>query len=108
MVGEELGFIGASAVALLFLILVARGLEISRKARTMEGCFLAAGMTLIIGVSAFLNMAVVLGMLPTKGLALPFFSYGGSAMIFNFACMGVILNVAGQTRLAAPPGAGGT
>jgi cell division protein FtsW len=98
VVGEEFGFVGVACVALLFLILVARGISVAMNAYDLEGTYLALGLTMIIGVQAFLNMAVVLGLLPTKGLILPFFSYGGSAMLVNFACMGIILNVAGQNR----------
>ena len=98
VVGEELGFIGVTLVALLFLILVIRGISIALNAYELEGTYLALGLTLVIGFQAFINMAVVVGLLPTKGLTLPFFSYGGSAMLVNFACIGMILNVASQGK----------
>ncbi|MEW5723753.1 MAG: FtsW/RodA/SpoVE family cell cycle protein, partial [Thermodesulfobacteriota bacterium] len=64
----------------------------------IEGTYLALGLTLIIGLPAFMNMAVVLGLLPTKGLILPFFSYGGSALLVSFVCLGMIFNVAAQGK----------
>ncbi|MEW6266473.1 MAG: putative lipid II flippase FtsW [Thermodesulfobacteriota bacterium] len=98
VVGEELGFVGVALVTVLFLILVVRGVSISLNAYDLQGTYLALGLTLIIGLQAFMNMAVVVGLMPTKGLILPFFSYGGSAMIVNFICLGLILNVASQNR----------
>ena len=98
VVGEELGFIGVALVTVLFLLLIWRGLAVALNSFELEGTYLALGLTLIIGLQAFMNMAVVTGLLPTKGLALPFFSYGGSAMLVNFACMGILMNVALQTK----------
>ena len=98
VVGEELGFLGVAFIALLFLVLIWRGIRAAMNAYDLEGTYLALGLTLIIGLQAFLNMAVVVGLVPTKGLILPFFSYGGSAMVVNFACVGLIMNVAGQVR----------
>jgi cell division protein FtsW len=108
IVGEELGFIGVTTVATLFMILLIRGIRAALNAVDLEGTYLALGLTLIIGLQAFTNMAVVVGLLPTKGLILPFFSYGGSALVTTFAAMGILLNVAGQAAAAAPgPAAGG-
>jgi len=98
VVGVSLGNEGVAFVALLFLILVARGVHIALNAYELEGTYLALGLTLVIGLQAFLNMAVVVGLLPTKGLILPFFSYGGSAMLVNFACLGMIFNVFSQGK----------
>lgn len=103
VVGEELGFIGVVFVALLFLILVWRGLSVALNAYEIQGTYLALGLTLIIGIQAFMNMGVVVGLLPTKGLILPFFSYGGSAMVVSFASIGILLNIAGQGRSVALP-----
>jgi cell division protein FtsW len=104
VVGEEFGFIGVTLVALLFLILVIRGISIALNAYELEGTYLALGLTLVIGFQAFINMAVVVGLLPTKGLTLPFFSYGGSAMLVNFACIGLLLNVASQGKVQPAKG----
>lgn len=98
VVGEELGFVGVALIALLFLILVWRGFSVSLNAYELQGSYLALGLTLIIGLQAFMNMAVVVGLMPTKGLILPFFSYGGSAMLVNFICLGLIFNVAGHGK----------
>jgi cell division protein FtsW len=98
VVGEELGFIGVAFIALLFLVLVGRGISIALNAYEIQGTYLSLGMTLILGLQAFMNMAVVVGLLPTKGLILPFFSYGGSAMLVNFAALGIIMSVATQGR----------
>jgi cell division protein FtsW len=99
VVGEELGFVGVVVVAALFLVLIWRGLRAAMNAYDLQGSYLALGLTLLIGLQAFMNMSVVLGLLPTKGLALPFFSYGGSAMLVNFAAIGILLNVSGPRRV---------
>ncbi len=96
VLGEELGLWGLVTVLSLFLVLVWRGVQTALSARDLFGTYLALGSTLIIGLQAFVNAAVVMGMLPTKGLTLPFLSYGGSSIIANFACLGLILSVAGH------------
>jgi len=98
VVGEELGFTGVLVVSLLFLLLIWRGVTIALESPEIEGTYLALGLTLIIGVQAFMNMFVVTGLLPTKGLALPFFSYGGSSLLMNFICVGILMNIAAQER----------
>ncbi len=101
VVGEELGFIGLCAVVLGFVLLIYRGLVISWQAWERRGdlfaMLLGSGITLLLGVQAFLNMAVVLGLIPTKGLALPFISYGGSALVIDLFAMGVLLNISRST-----------
>ncbi|MFH1138919.1 MAG: putative lipid II flippase FtsW [Pseudomonadota bacterium] len=99
VVGEEFGFLGVITVAFLFLVFVARGVAAALNAHDLEGTYMAMGLTLIIGLQAFMNMAVALGLMPTKGLILPFFSYGGTAMVVNFLCLGVLLNIGAQGRL---------
>jgi cell division protein FtsW len=96
VLGEELGLWGLVAVLSLFLLLVWRGVQTALNARDLFGTYLALGCTMIIGLQAFVNAAVVMGMLPTKGLTLPFLSYGGSSIIANFACLGLLLSVAGH------------
>jgi len=98
VVGEELGFIGVTVISLLFIFLVWRGIVIALNAYDLEGTYLALGLTLIIGVQAFFNMYVVTGLLPTKGLTLPFFSYGGSSLVMNFVCVGIMMNIASQGK----------
>ncbi len=96
VVGEELGLIGVAAVVLLFLVLILAGLRVAARAEDHFGCFLAGGITFLIGVEAFTNMAVVMGLLPTKGLALPFISYGGSALVITLLMVGVLVSVSAR------------
>ena len=93
IIGEELGFIGVVLLCAAFAWIVFRGLRSAWRAEDEYAGYLAAGMTLFIGLQAFTNLAVAMGLLPTKGLALPFVSYGGSSLIVNAAAAGIILNV---------------
>ncbi len=92
IIGEELGFIGVLLLCAAFVWVVLRGLRAAWRAQDEYAGYLAAGMTLFIGLQAFTNLAVALGLLPTKGLALPFVSYGGSSLLVNAAAAGIILN----------------
>jgi cell division protein FtsW len=83
VVGEELGLVGILAVLATFGILVWRGIRAAMRARDPYGCYLAFGITSLFGLQAVVNMCVVLGLLPTKGLPLPFVSYGGSALVMS-------------------------
>jgi cell division protein FtsW len=105
IVGEELGFIGVTLLCAAFAWLVFRGLRAAWRAQDEYAGYLAAGMTLFIGLQAFTNLAVAMGLLPTKGLALPFVSYGGSSLIVNAAAAGMILNTSrfGRSRDEAAP-----
>jgi cell division protein FtsW len=102
VVAEEFGLVGVAVISLVFLILVFRGLSISRTAPDFFGLYLALGCTLIVGLPAFFNMCVVTGLLPNKGLPLPFFSYGGTSLLVCFVAMGLLLNVAGQSSGGRP------
>jgi cell division protein FtsW len=97
IVCEELGFAGASAVVLLFLAFVVIGLRIAYQAPDYYLGLLAAGLTLAIGCSAFFSFSVVLGIAPTKGLALPFISYGGSSMVSNLMAVGLLIAISNYT-----------
>ncbi len=99
IVCEELGFIGAVTVILLFSLLVIRGLYIASKARDKFGMLLALGITVQIGIQAFLNIAVVSNLIPNTGISLPFFSYGGTALVMQLAEMGIVLNVSRQASM---------
>ncbi len=99
IVCEELGFIGAVTIILLFALLVIRGLFIASKAKDKFGMLLTIGITIQIGIQAFLNIAVVSNLIPNTGISLPFFSYGGTALIMQLAEMGVILNVSRQSSM---------
>lgn len=99
IVCEELGFVGAVTIILLFALLVIRGFFIASKATDKFGMFLTIGITVQIGIQAFLNIAVVSNLIPNTGISLPFFSYGGTALIMQLAEMGVILNVSRQSSM---------
>lgn len=97
VLGEEFGMVGVTTVALLFLFFVYRGVKIAQKTKDLFGLFLALGLTSLIGLQAFINFGVVMGILPTKGLALPFISYGGSSLVASMAAVGILLNISTQT-----------
>lgn len=97
IVCEELGFAGALTVVLLFAFLVFRGYRIAANAPDKFGMLLAVGFTTHIGLQAFLNIAVVSNLVPNTGISLPFFSYGGTALILQLAEMGVVMNIS-RTR----------
>ncbi len=97
VVGEELGMIGTCSVLVLFTIFLWRGVRASMRAPDLFGFYLALGITTMICVQAFINMSVVLGLLPTKGIPLPFLSYGGSSFLVMLAAVGILLNVSQQS-----------
>lgn len=100
VVAEELGLLGATAVLAAFVVMAWRGLRAAAHAPDRFGTFLAVGLTVMLTVQALANISVVLGLLPTKGIALPFISAGGSALMMNLVAMGVLLNVSQQARVA--------
>ena len=93
IVGEELGFIGFALMVLTYLVVLQRGFRAAFRAVDDYGTYLAVGITMFIGLQAFTNLAVALGLLPTKGLVLPFISFGGSALLVNCGAIGILLNV---------------
>lgn len=93
VIGEEFGMLGVMLVMSLFLFLVMRGLTIAFNAPDMFGKLLALGLTCLLGFEAFINFGVVMGLLPTKGLALPFISYGGTSLIASLVAVGILLNI---------------
>lgn len=93
LVGEELGLVGTATVILLFAVFVWRGFQIATRARVPFGRYLGMGITLLIGGQALVNAAVVTGLLPTKGLTLPFVSYGGSSLVVSLIGVGVLLSI---------------
>jgi cell division protein FtsW len=108
VIGEELGFIGIAGVTLAYLYFVYRGLRIAWTCQTRDqdrfGMLLASGITLALGFQGFVNIAVVLGLVPTKGLTLPFISYGGSALLVDLFAVGVLLSIArGRTSTSPIP-----
>src|SRR5207245_9658853 len=89
----ELGLVGATAVLMCFCVITWRGLRIALRAPDSLGAFLALGLTTMIAVQAFVNISVVLGLMPTKGLPLPFVRAGGSSLLITLLGMGILLNV---------------
>jgi cell division protein FtsW len=96
LVGEELGLIGTTTLLVLFGVLVIKGFRVAAQARDVFGRYLALGITLLLGVQALMNAGVVSGLLPTKGLTLPFVSYGGSSLLTSMLAVGLLLSVAGH------------
>ncbi len=96
IIGEEYGFVGAGLIILAFMMIIWRGFVTARRAPDDFGRYLAAGVTIIIGLYAFLHMGINTGLLPTTGLPLPFISYGGTAILFTASALGILLNVSAQ------------
>jgi cell division protein FtsW len=103
IVGEELGMLGILALLVLFGTIVVAGLGISLNSRTRYGTYLAAGLTFYLAFQVVVNLGVVMGLLPTKGLALPFMSYGGSSLMTNLFAAGVLMSVAMDPRRQDEP-----
>lgn len=97
VIAEELGLIGTIAVVALFAVFCYRGMRAAIRTSDLYARFLAVGITGTVAIQAFFNISVVLGLLPTKGIPLPFISYGGSSLFITLACVGVLLNISQQT-----------
>jgi cell division protein FtsW len=93
VIGEELGLLGALAVLALFGVIITRGLQLTAKIEEPFDQYLAFGLTVLLGLQALIHMGVVMGLMPTKGLVLPFISYGGSAMVINLMEAGILLGL---------------
>jgi len=93
VIGEELGLIGTTVVLACFFVIAWRGLRTAVRAPDRFGSFLAIGLTAMLTIQAFFNISVVLGLLPTKGIPLPFVSFGGSSLLISMLAMGILLNV---------------
>ncbi|HHN64323.1 MAG TPA: putative lipid II flippase FtsW [Nitrospirae bacterium] len=93
LIGEELGFAGVLVVITLFVLFFIRGNVISKRARSNFSFYLSTGLVLMVTVQAIINISVVTGLVPTKGLPLPFISYGGSALLVNYMAAGVLLRL---------------
>lgn len=98
IIGEELGFLGATMVILLFLIFIWKGIKVAVHAPDMFGSLLATGITSLIAIQAMINIAVVTASIPNTGQPLPFFSYGGSSMVFLLASVGILLNISRYSK----------
>jgi cell division protein FtsW len=98
VLGEELGLVGCLVVVALFAVFLWRGTRTALRTSDLFGRFLAVGITSMVVVQAFINISVVLGLMPTKGIPLPLISYGGSSLFVTLACIGVLLNVTKQAE----------
>jgi cell division protein FtsW len=96
IIAEESGFIGVTIVIVMFALFVFRGFMIALKAPDLFGTLLAAGLTMVIALESFINIAGVMGLIPLKGLALPFLSYGGTSFIMSMTAVGILLNISTQ------------
>jgi cell division protein FtsW len=96
---EEMGFVGAVLVLVLFALLVWRGFIIGMRSPDKFGCMLAIGLTLQIGLQVAINVAVVSNLMPNTGISLPFFSYGGTSILMLMLQMGVVLSISRQARM---------
>jgi len=110
IIGEELGFVGILALCTVYLVIVARGVRTALAAEDEYGSYIAFGISVLFGVQALINLSVAMSMLPTKGLTLPFVSFGGSSLLVCATAMGILLNISrkpegsGNTRLTTPSG----
>ncbi|MBI3593850.1 MAG: putative lipid II flippase FtsW [Nitrospirae bacterium] len=98
VIGEELGLVGTLGVLFLFAILIFRGIKIALKTESLFDFYLAAGITYLFFIQVFVNICVVTGLFPTKGLPLPFISYGGSSLWLNLISVGILLNISHRNR----------
>jgi len=98
IIGEELGLLGTGVVVVAFMFFFYRGMRIAFRSQDRFGFYLGAGITLMIILQGFTNISVVLAILPTKGIALPFISQGGSSLIMNLAATGILLNMSYQNK----------
>jgi cell division protein FtsW len=99
IIGEELGFVGVLALCSVYLLIVVRGVRIAFAADDDYGSYIAFGISIMFGVQALVNLGVAMAILPTKGLTLPFVSYGGSSLLVNGLAVGILLSV---SRKQAP------
>ncbi|WP_437726495.1 putative lipid II flippase FtsW [Sorangium sp. So ce861] len=105
IVGEELGFVGIVGLCAAYLVIVSRGVKIALEADDDYGSFMAFGIATLFGVQAMTNLAVAMAILPTKGLTLPFLSYGGSSLLVNAAAAGILLSISrARTPVATAQG----
>jgi rod shape determining protein RodA len=93
VIGEEFGFIGSAAVLALFALLLWRAIRIASLSKDAFGTYLATGVASMFAIQIFVNIGMVIGIMPITGIPLPFLSYGGTAMMVNFVAIGILLNV---------------
>ena len=98
ILAEELGFIGVATVLILFLIFIWRGVKVAMNAPDAFGALVAIGITSLIAVQVVINVAVVTSCMPVTGMPLPFFSYGGSSLVFLLTNVGILLNISKHAK----------
>lgn len=98
VIGEEMGFIVACAIIILYVLLITKGLYVAKTAKDEAGSLIAAGITGILVFHMLENIGMVMGLLPITGVPLPFISYGGSSLITNFLCIAILLNISSQRQ----------
>jgi cell division protein FtsW len=98
IIGEEFGLVGVLIVIVLYALVLLKGIQIARKAPDMFGALMAIGLTSAMGLQICINMGVTLGLLPTKGLTLPFLSYGGTSLLLNMASIGILMNISAARK----------
>ncbi len=96
ILAEELGLVGITVIILLFSVLIIRGIKISLDAPDLYSSYLALGISVLLGLQVVINMGVVMGLLPTKGLTLPLLSYGGSSLLVNLVGIGMLMNISAR------------
>ncbi|MDR1569891.1 MAG: putative lipid II flippase FtsW [Oscillospiraceae bacterium] len=99
VVGEDFGLVGCIVVVALYLAFIFAGMRVALNCQDKFGCLLASGITMMIGIQAFMNMGVVIGLLPTTGLPLPFFSAGGTSVMIFMAAIGILLNISRSNEM---------
>jgi cell division protein FtsW len=103
IIGEEFGFVGFVVLCLAYLVIVVRGVRAALYAEDEYGSYIAFGISALFGIQALINLSVAMAILPTKGLTLPFISYGGSSLVVSCAAMGVLLNISRSRRPEPTP-----
>ena len=103
VIGEELGLLGVLIILGLYILIFWRGIFIARNCKDSFGSFVAIGLTTAIGLQICVNMGVALGLLPTKGLTLPFLSYGGTSLLLNMASIGILMNIGTAEKVLKRP-----
>ncbi|MCC6645393.1 MAG: putative lipid II flippase FtsW [Polyangiaceae bacterium] len=103
IIGEELGFLGILGLVSAYLLLVARGIKVALEAEDDYGSYVALGISTLFGIQVMVNLAVAMAMVPTKGLTLPFLSYGGSSLVVNAAAVGILMNISRRRAPSAAP-----
>jgi cell division protein FtsW len=107
IIGEELGFIGLCALCLVYLLIIVRGVRTALLAEDEYGSYVAFGISVLFGIQALINLCVAMAILPTKGLTLPFVSYGGSSLLVSCAAMGILLNISRPRQRVSAGAKGG-